>query len=321
MKSCKTSRLTAWGATLATVFLLSAAAYAFGTMNSLGQRAEHEKITRLSLAELGIGPRTMLALAGKGGTFGAVGAPDVRLLSQASAHCDGGDALDVPGYPQSRSDALAHLEACRRWIFDNLEQAVQDANALVDADGDVDGSQIPTLISCTYTGTKGRAKCNVLEDLGVALHASQDFYSHSNWVDIPEPGALGATNPPGLGQDGRAPWLDPRLAEGPPDGLISSCYEGPLETLRCNYGGGKQRIKHQFLNKDLGTIGASATAAGPGRTERGKVDRNFQRAVAAAVQDSRDKWQYFEERILAVYGSRRGTAMICAMRSDDPDRC
>src|SRR5438034_9693398 len=59
------------------------AAHAFGTINGLGQRAEHERITRAALAcPPGVKsdgscfePRSIDQLAGHSGTFGGVGAP------------------------------------------------------------------------------------------------------------------------------------------------------------------------------------------------------------------------------------------------------
>ena len=37
------------------------------------------------------------------------------------------------------------------------------------------------------------------EDLGILLHASEDFYSHTNWVDQPDSTQpIGVENPPGL---------------------------------------------------------------------------------------------------------------------------
>ena len=198
--------------------LATTAAFAFGTINSVGQHAEHEKITRLGLSSFGIGPKTMSEIAGENGHFGAVGAPDWRLITQKSAHCDAGDHLDLPGYPQSNADALKPLSACRKWIFDKLKEAVADAGAITGKSGAIDGSQIPTLISCKYTGAKGRAKCNVLEDLGLAFHTAQDFYSHTNWVDRPDAkAAIGPDNPPGLDQTARAPWIvRARMLRHPP---------------------------------------------------------------------------------------------------------
>jgi len=84
-------------------------ANAFGTINGLGQRAEHERITRAALAcAPGVKsdgscfePRSIDQLAGHSGTFGAVGAPDLDESGDPNAHCDDADFLNVPGYPQS----------------------------------------------------------------------------------------------------------------------------------------------------------------------------------------------------------------------------
>ena len=300
------------------------ASLAFGTIRLLGQNAEHEKITRLGLASFRLGPRTLTALAGTRGSFGAVGAPDRLdrgLLSQASAHCDGGDALAVQGYPQTAAQALATLQSCRTWIFNQLNEAVRDAGALVDASGRVDRSQVPPRISCNFNGSKERAKCNVLESLGLAFHASQDFYSHSNWVDIANPGETTPKNPPGLANNVRAPWLDPRADSAAPTGLISGCFEGIPESRHCRYGEASERVKHQYLSKDTGQIDPVTGTAGQGTTSRGRHHGNFTRAVKAAIDDSRDKWAYFEARVLSTYGASRGKVIVCVMRRDDPAGC
>ena len=67
----------------------------FGTISGLGQDREHERITRRALACSGgsgaacFEPTTLDALAGKSGTWGAVGAPDNPargLLLSSEAH-------------------------------------------------------------------------------------------------------------------------------------------------------------------------------------------------------------------------------------------
>lgn len=303
---------------------LTGGALAFGSVNMFGQQAEHEKITRIALSGFGLGPETMDEIAGKRGSYGAVGAPDRLdrgLMNTSEAHCDNGDYLDVPGYPQSAEAAAARLRACRRFIFTALDRAVADAGALADGRGRINTRHMPSVISCVYNGSRGRAKCNVLEALGLAFHAAQDFYAHSNWTDRPRTGPTGPTNPPGLGKSGRAQWLDPRLDVPWPPGLISGCFEGIPEKTHCRYGDGRARVKHRDLNKDTGQIDRATGLAGAGTTERGSVNGNFERAVLAAVDDTRDKWLYFEERIMAEYGRRRGTAIICAVRSDDADTC
>jgi hypothetical protein len=91
-------------------------ALAFGTIDSLGQNREHERITRHALGCVDLtGKQNTLViggepvadpcfmgnsineLAGQRGTFGAVGAPDNPangMLSDSLAHCDNADYLD-----------------------------------------------------------------------------------------------------------------------------------------------------------------------------------------------------------------------------------
>lgn len=306
---------------------LHASAMAFGTLNVGGQSAEHERITRVALRASGFDAASLDALAGKAGTFGAVGAPDRPdrgLLFESLAHCDNGDVLPVPGYPQTQAQARSRLEACRAWMFDHLDRAVEDAAPLVTADLKVDAAQTPGLAPCIFNGRPGRAKCNVLEDLGLAFHAAQDFYSHSNWVDRPDAARpVGETNPPGLGNQGRAPWLDPRRPAGFPAGLMTGCFQLFPESLpgSCVYGGGKARVRHAVLNKDTGPIDVATGQVGLGTTARGGVQGNFARAVLAAEDDTRDKWLYFEEQVRARYGPGRGAKILCVIERDRPADC
>jgi hypothetical protein len=321
MQSPKTFRRRAVAvlACLCVTGLTAFQANAFGTINSLGQSAEHEKITRLALAPFGLGPRTMSEIAGRSGTFGAVGAPDRPdrgLMSTKAAHCDEGDFLSVPGYPHARADAIASLEGCRDWITRQLQTAVREAGALVDSRGRIRDSEIPTFVSCTYNGQSGRAKCNALEALGLAFHAAQDFYSHTNWTDQAQAGPTGLANPPGLGNTSRSPWLDPRRKSQFPEGLLSGCFKAIPEKLFC-----KDRVKHETVNKDTGSIDVASGSIGQGRTPRGRVNDNFARAVRAAIEDTRDKWAYFETRVLATYGRQSGPRVVCAIRRDDPSGC
>ncbi|MEQ1755530.1 MAG: hypothetical protein ABL973_15515 [Micropepsaceae bacterium] len=320
MRFPSTFRLSAIAALLP-LFGIAYEASGFGTINLplSGQNSEHERITRLGLTDFG--KDTLSELAGDNGTFGAVGAPDNPargLMSKAAAHCDGADFLSPPvvpaspAYPQSKAQAQANLEACRSWMSAALEQAVKAAAPLAKP------GAISTSLHCAFTGKPGRAKCEVLEQLGLVLHAAQDFYSHSNWVDQPAPSPVSAINPPGLGQPGRAPWLDLRETQAFPDGLITGCYDGFPESAHCEYAGLK-RAKHAALNKDTGTIQKSGDPSGS--TPRGKVNGNFARAVRAAVDDTQDKWKYFQERVIAVYGTDAGRVIICAVRSDKATRC
>jgi len=295
-------------------------ASAFGTINELGQHAEHERITRWGLAEAGLGPATLDQLAGATGTFGAVGAPDKPgrgLADVKAAHCDGGDYLPTPGYGQGEAEARAHLEACRAWMFTNLDQAVDDAAGMIQI------TPSSLALGCAFDGKRrGSAKCLVLEDLGLAFHVSQDFYAHTNWVDRPAPGAVGPDNPPGLGHAEPAPWIDPAHRDTAfPAGLISGCYDGFPEPLHCGAHGPNPRVAHRWLNKDEGVIDVAARTIAPGETTRGKVEGNFERAVTAAVADTRGKWAWFAAQLTARYGAARGAEMLCLLRSDDAAGC
>jgi hypothetical protein len=310
-------RLTALSALAA--FALAPSALAFGTINWLGQHAEHEHITRWGLAQAGLGPATLDELAGKTGTFGAVGAPDRPdrgLLGIKAAHCDGGDHLDRPGYPQSAADAQARLQDCRAWIIANLDHAVADAGGLAKSDPASAG------VGCAFDGKRrGSAKCLVIEDLGLALHATQDFYAHTNWVDRPAPGPITVENPPGLNHQGPAPWLDPTANAPFPSGLISGCYDGFPESRYCGAGGPNPRVQHQNLNKDEGVIDEQAGVIHAGETRRGRVEGNFQRAVAAAAADTKSKWAFFVTRLRQAYGPARSAEILCLIRSDRPTAC
>lgn len=310
------------GLAAALALACTAPVLAFGTMRGMGQNAEHERITRHALACAGaqstdcFQAASLDELAGGHGNFGAIGIPDRGdLIAVNKAHCDSGDWLDVPGYPQTKAAAQAALQACRTWMLEKLAEAVRDAGKLVSDENMLRQSQVE--IPCVFVGEiKGGAKCNVIEDFEILLHASQDFYSHSNWVDRPDASQpVGPTNPPGLGQAGRAPWLDLRAKSRFPDGLITGCFENIPEERHCNFGVGSMRIKHAFLNKDLGVIDP---AVGAGLTSRGKINDNFARAVAAAIDDTQDKWATLGEQLRATYGDLQGARLACAITHDHP---
>eukprot|EP01030_Chromulinospumella_sphaerica_P014530 gene14530-14325_t len=304
------------------VAVLMIGATGFGTIRGLGQNAEHERITRQGMSTDGeplLQPKTLDELAGKNGTWGAVGAPDNPargLMASEKNHCDGADWYDEKGYPQSKADAQAKLEACRAYIFDHLNEAVRDAGALAvkDANGRraPQAAQMPTTgETCTYLGQKGRAKCNVLEDMGLALHAAQDFYSHSNWGDMPNAAdPVGRHNPPGLGNTGVADWLDPGKPDTAfPDGLITGCYEGFPEWNYCDYGVFKSRVKHAYLNKD-----------GAGK-DRAKINGNYDKVFNLAAEDTWRKWSWLESQIMATYPPGQANAIICGLRKDSASSC
>lgn len=296
--------------------------FAFGTVHLLGQNAEHERITRHALGCGQAGapaagacflPGALDEVAGRGGTFGAVGAPDHPAngkINDAKSHCDDGDYVAVSGYPQSEATAQAALEACRNYMISSMSAAVAAAAPLV-RNGSLVDAEIPTVFNCNFNFTPGRAYCNVLEEFGVVLHAAQDFYSHSNWVDQPDASQpISLTNPAGLNHTGRAPWLDLRRSSAFPSGLMTGCYLGGLPDGTSGCPG---RVTHYVLNKDKGDIDPQI---GAGTTDRGKINGNFARAVEAAIDDTRDKWAQLRAALVTRYGAHDGGLMICALVSE-----
>ena len=222
--------------------------------------------------------------------------------------------------------AQKKLEACRTRMLKLIQLAVKDANELVDANGKILGP-IPTF--GTLDGCEGRPpswpKCKVLFSFGILLHASQDFYAHSNWVDIAS-GPITEENPPGLGQSHRAAWLDLRRDHPFPTGLLSGCYLGEPEDFYCKqkpFNSVKyHRVRHKMVNKDRAESAGDFTEhpfhVGKGSTPRGAHDNNFARAVLAAVEDTEDKWTTLREALIHRYGQARGGKMICVISRDDP---
>lgn len=127
---------------LVLVLLTPASAEAFGTIDGLGQRREHERITRAALAcPAGIPstgdcfePKSIDQVAGKAGTFGAVGVPDSDEVFNAAAHCDDADFLSGP-YPRTRAQATDALLNCVRHLRNRFNAGVNTAADLLDTEG------------------------------------------------------------------------------------------------------------------------------------------------------------------------------------------
>ncbi len=296
---------------------------AFGTVTHFGQNAEHERITRHALAcgNPGVPSNCFQSfsidqLAGKKNTFGAVGAPDDPtrgLITADYAHCDNGDFMTTPGYPQSQADAIKTLTACRDWMLKNLNQAVSDSAGMV-KHGKIVDSQIPTHVSCTFNGKKGRAKCNAIEDFGLALHALQDIYSHGNWSDVAGSSPISTSNVPGLNNQVINPWLNFRGPSPFPGGLMTGCFKMGIPPDPDGQRGCPNRATHYYLNKDKGQIDPTL---GAGTTPRGQINNNFANAVTLAILDTQDKWAYLQAQLIAVHGKGDGNLMICALTHDD----
>lgn len=324
------------GGLLAALTLGTAPAGGFGTVNILGQNAEHEKITRtLGLAATDgpkrdeFQPATLDLLAGKNGKLGAVGAPDnlvdssivpVQGLGPGYKHCDDADFLDVPGYPQTRRAARDNLRECIDYYQDLMDRALDDAGRLVGTDGRLNVRETD-IDACDFGWKRDGsqpAKCEVLNAFGRALHLAEDFYSHSNWVDDPAPGPTGLTNPPGLGRTDTADFFEfPEVKTPIPDGLLTGCDDS-VSKAACT-----GRVPHSIVAKDSGVINpvtgeATATKSYP----RGQVARNFERAVSTARKQARQTWLDLRQEIGKRYGDERGDEIVRAITSDAPwSRC
>ena len=310
--------------------LLAPSAHAFGTINSAGQRSEHERITRAALAcAPGVPstgdcfePRSIDQLAGHAGTFGAVGAPDSDEIFVPEAHCDEADFLAIPGYPRTRAQADAALHGCVEHLRMRFHEARDRAEGVLNPDGSLKGPEVDLRTDCTFfLGIGGRAKCNALEGLGRALHGAQDFYSHSNWADEADPTQpISIDNPPGLNRPGPTPILDLRgggAAAIPPD-LATGWFKTVLLVPRDHCPARDDRITHACLNKDLANIDRVTGATIDPQTPRGMVLSNAQKAVSGAIAETRRQWADLRAELLATYGAVRGKRIISALTQDVP---
>ncbi len=343
----------------------ASSAQAFGTVwGILGQRSEHERVTRLAL-QCGAGvqppdcfqPSSLDNLAGKRGTFGAVGAPDdipIHLrVDREYWHCDNADYADPrtyglgAAYPQSRQVALEKLAQCIAWgrakLYDGGKGqwslppatpstgAVATAAQLIKANGKVDDSDPGVSIfspSCTYNGVETRrAKCNVMEPFGYVLHMTEDFYAHTNWSDLANPALpISLGNPIGLGRTGTAPFLNLELRSFDPARVpldfTGGCYPKKLCRGRIIHG---ESATDQGLNKDRELINTTTGQVTDPRTPRGRVVvhgvSNAQRAVDGAVKEARRQWAVFRNALVTRYGSDRGARMVCALVLDRSETC
>ncbi|KAK1760085.1 Opticin [Echria macrotheca] len=333
----------------------------FGTVNEpnlLGQHNEHEMVTRLAFQcpqgqksdGVCFEPGSLDQLAGYhmdvygipiigGGFNGAVGAPDTMdpVPEGAEAHCDDADFIDIPGYPRTRDEATAALQTCVDHLRGRFRQAWGSARRLLDEDGRIrkDMVSLSNMFGgdCIYAfpslqvNLQGRAKCDVIEGLGRALHGVQDFYAHSNWVDKHDPSQpISDINPPGLARTDRAPFIENLGATGPipadqiPHNLSTGCFVLPDRTP--GEGDCANRATHHTLTKDHGVIylDGSFGTVGPDTPRAELVPENFGLAVRAAVEASRVVWENFRAELRKQYGQSQGDLLICSLVRDDPIR-
>lgn len=330
---------------------------AFGTVaiSALNQRVVHEPITRTlsCVADDKVNPcwqpQSINQLAGKSGTFGAVGEPDNPLdgsPNPAARHCDNVDY----GYGSfnTQADAQKAFDECLTWYQAYMKFAVDSAGALLRPDGTIDPKQTDILgfTGSTYNACrlpdpqKGNtsndsAKCNVINGLGRALHLYEDFWSHSNWADKANPNSPESrTNPVGLGNtDQPAFFAFPGPSSAPlPEALLTGCDDS-LGKLACALADPNPavpgtfiirdlRTLHSQVNKDNGNVDAKTCKASDPITDRGKItvdgSTNFQRAITGACGSARRAWTDLQNQLVTVYGQERAATIIRAITKDTP---
>lgn len=340
------------GLVLATGLDRPTPAGAFGSVDLaiLGQKSVHEKITRSlgcaadSPVTNCLQPTSLDVLAGRSGTFGAVGEPDNPLdglPNPAARHCDNIDY----GYTsyQTIQEAQVSFDNCLEWFQSYMDFSVVSAAKLLKADGTIDPAATDltnfygsTTNACSFPDPKkgntsnDSAKCNVLNGLGRALHAYEDIWSHSNWADLADPAKpVDLTNPKGLGNTQQPSFMaypGPRSGTIPTD-MVSGCDDS-ISRSECQRDAGgtsgstQYRTAHSVLNKDNGDVQAGSCAATNPSTVRGKVVvdgiSNFSRAVTGACGAAKRAWSDLQDALVAKYGSVAAASMIRAISHDQP---
>lgn len=93
----------------------------------------------------------------------------------------------------TRAQATGALIECVDQLRYRFGQAVDVAAGLLDAEGEILPEEVVPDPDCAPGDptTRGpvdpRAKCATLEELGRAVHGSQDFDAHGNWADAADP--------------------------------------------------------------------------------------------------------------------------------------
>src|SRR5262249_39921206 len=149
------------------------------------------------------------------------------------------------------------------------------------------------LSGCSFNGRHGNAKCEVLQQFGFALHAIEDFYSHSNYADFNETNPIKWDNPPGIGNSTLPTFWNMTIGNQQPSltipdhRLSSGCY--PDAACKA-----KKRTAHEHLNKDKCDIDLITGKVTNIRSPRGQLIKdgiaNEQRVVEMAIRQVRQTW-------------------------------
>jgi len=290
--------------------------------------------------------RSMRMLAGTDGYFGGVGAPDrfaeAVLSSSDRAHCDNSDAWfptsqgPFGSYPRTFDQRAAGLRDCLRLLQKYVGVAVDEAGKLVSPNGQLDAPQSDLSEDCNVdydpdlnpgeTHDRGWAKCNALIAFGRALHITEDFFSHSNWIDQ-NPSSLNIENPQGLHND---PSIVPNALGYPRSDAEIDAFIAQTQVITGAYGSGlSNRVKHNdYLNKDEGKGTINWTTGQIPFGDKGHSERsaagfdgandNFQRAAKGAAYAAASMWADYRAGVFARYGADRGAKIWNALRNNTP---
>ncbi len=310
---------------------------------------------RINLPSPCFKPMTMSNLGGESpGAFPAVESPDNIALHFSGGpdwwHCDNADFVPDPAYPQKRNAATRNLFQCRKWaealLGDGLPKSspyyslctdtgAKDfrcsgvgslARLMLNTRNEVDINQ-PGYFSltsgCSFNGSSGRIKCEILQQFGYALHVIQDFYSHSNYADYSDLTPYNWRNPVGLLSSSTPDlWnFKNTYSENdiplPNEDLSTGCY--PDENCYIY----NQRTPHLLLNKDKALIDPVSGRASDPRGFRGGIEYNGTNnqtlAVELAIRQTRAAWNDLQAIIINKEGEERGRKIICAIASDNPN--
>ena len=299
-------------------------------------------------------PKTMSNLGGESpGAFPAVESPDNIALHFSGGpdwwHCDNADYVPDASYSQTRKQASDNLLSCRKWAEILLKDGLKKGDShydlctntgakdfrctgvgslsrlLLNTNNQVDISQ-PDYFSltsgCSFNGSSGRIKCEVLQQFGYALHVVQDFYSHSNYADYTDLFPYNWRNPVGLLSSSTPELWDFRKDYSslplPNEALSTGCY--PDDNCYIY----NQRTPHLLLNKDKAMIDPLTGNVTDPRGFRGGITfngiPNEKRAVDMAIRQTRAAWMDLQAIIIKKEGQERGRKIICAIASDNPNR-
>lgn len=285
--------------------------------------------------------------------------PDSDQWYSLPAHCTGGDYLSAEDneqktYPVSRAEANSFYAECLAIMVSSMQKAVKAGDALVTGNEkqgyQIDKNQMIGSQSCkNYRQWKyvwnserakyeyipsgyqndSRAKCQVLSSFGRQIHATTDFYAHTNYADQAVPNRpLGINNPPGLNQSepaalletyslwqaSKASDLDPiqapanyaaliqqvsQDAQRIPEKLTSGCWRYSTDP----YGKCDNRIsEYTTMQKDTSGDWRSYSVSG-----------NFTRATTVAKADVRRQWEGLAQAFRDTYGEAKGNLIVQAM--------